>query len=135
MKIAKQRRKRQVTGPLCREQDLPRRELQRPATRDTIKARQRVKVKTMADQPRDWNQRYAAGDTPWESGQPSAELMRVLAEWKIGPCRVLEMGCGTGENAASLARQGFDVTAFDLVPLAIERAEAKIRAAGVKVRL
>jgi methyl halide transferase len=89
----------------------------------------------MSDEARDWNQRYVTGDTPWESGQPSAELTRVVREWQIGPCRVLEMGCGTGENAVHLARQGFDVTAFDLAPLAIERAEAKIREAGVKARL
>src|SRR5438552_11989125 len=89
----------------------------------------------MPDEPRDWNQRYVAGDTPWDSGQPSAELIRVLREWNIGPCRALEMGCGTGENAVYLAQQGFDVTAFDLAPLAVERAQAKMHEAGVKVRL
>src|SRR5207302_243222 len=94
-----------------------------------------IRGELMPDAPRDWNQRYATGDVPWDSGQPSAELMRVLGEWKIQPCRALEMGCGTGENAVYLARQGFDVTAFDLAPLAIERAERKIRAAGVNVRL
>jgi SAM-dependent methyltransferase len=89
----------------------------------------------MAEETRDWNQRYRTGDVPWDSGKPSAELRRVLGEWNIGPCRMLELGCGTGENAVYLARQGFEVTACDLVPLAIERAEAKVRAAGVNVRL
>src|SRR5262249_25847790 len=37
-------------------------------------------------------------------------------------------------NAVWLARQGFDVTAVDLAPLAIERAEARARSAGVAVR-
>jgi SAM-dependent methyltransferase len=89
----------------------------------------------MASSARDWNEHYATGHTPWDSGAPSAELIRVLGEWRIEPCRTLELGCGTGENAVYLARQGFDVTALDVAPLAIERAEAKVRAAGVQVKL
>ncbi len=87
------------------------------------------------DETRDWNERYQTGDAPWDSGKPSAELIRLLGEWDIRPGRVLELGCGTGENAVYLARQGFEVTACDIVPLAIERAQAKARAAGVQVRL
>jgi len=37
------------------------------------------------------------------------------------------MGCGTGSNAIRLARQGFEVTAFDLVPRAIDLALEKAR--------
>jgi SAM-dependent methyltransferase len=82
-----------------------------------------------------WEKRYREGDSPWDTGQPSSELVRVLREEGIAPCRALELGCGTGTNAVWLAQQGFDVTAVDLAPLALERAEARARAAGVKVRL
>ncbi len=82
----------------------------------------------------DWNERYVKGDTPWDSGQPSVELQRVLAEYRIAPCRALELGCGTGTNAIHLAQQGFDVTAFDVSQLAIDQAEAKAKEAAVKVR-
>jgi SAM-dependent methyltransferase len=81
-----------------------------------------------------WNERYAKGDTPWETGQPSSELQRVLAEVAIRPCRALELGCGTGASAVWLAQQGFDITALDLSPLAIERAQRKADEAGVSVR-
>lgn len=81
----------------------------------------------------DWNARYASGDTPWDHHSTTHALDRVLREWKIGPCRALELGCGTGENAVHLARLGFEVTAFDLAPLAIERASARARNAGVTV--
>jgi SAM-dependent methyltransferase len=81
-----------------------------------------------------WNKRYQGGDSPWDTGQPSSELRRVLHEEVIAPCRALELGCGTGTNAVWLAQQGFDVTAVDLAPLAIEQAEARARPAGVKVR-
>ena len=54
----------------------------------------------------DWNERYATGETPWDSGQPSLELQRILQEDWLQPCRVLELGCGTGTNAVWLARHG-----------------------------
>lgn len=75
----------------------------------------------------DWNGRYAEGDTPWDTGQPSKELQRVLAEWKIQPCRALDAGCGTGTNALYLAQCGFEVTAFDLSELAIVQAHSRTR--------
>ncbi len=77
-----------------------------------------------------WDTRYQTGDTPWDSGRPSAELIRVVAEEKISPCRAVEFGCGTGTNAIWLSQQGFDVTAIDLSPLAIQRAKANAAAAG-----
>ncbi|HEY7154901.1 MAG TPA: class I SAM-dependent methyltransferase [Gemmataceae bacterium] len=81
-----------------------------------------------------WNERYETGDTPWETGQSSSELQRVVDEATIRPCRALEMGCGTGASAVWLAQQGFDVTALDLSPLAIERARQRAGEAGVSVR-
>ena len=72
--------------------------------------------------PTRWDERYEKGDTPWETGQPSSELQRVLAEAAIPPGRALELGCGTGASAVWLAQQGFDVTALDLSKLAIDRA-------------
>jgi SAM-dependent methyltransferase len=81
-----------------------------------------------------WQKRYREGESPWDTGQPSSELVRVVREDGIAPCRALELGCGTGTNAVWLAQQGFDMTAVDLAPLAIERAEARAKAAGVRVR-
>lgn len=81
----------------------------------------------------DWNQRYIDLDTPWDSGVPSEELKAILSEGLITPCRVFEIGCGTGTNAIFLAQSGFDVTAVDLSEVAINRAKAKADAAGVKI--
>jgi methyl halide transferase len=81
-----------------------------------------------------WNERYEKGDTPWETGQPSSELQCVVAEAPIGPCRALELGCGTGASAVWLAQQGFEVTAVDLSPRAIERARQRSDKVGVSVR-
>jgi SAM-dependent methyltransferase len=82
----------------------------------------------------DWNDRYRDGNLPWDTGRPSSELQRALLKNAISPCRALEIGCGTGTNSVWLAQQGFDVTGIDLAPLAVERAEERARAAGVKAR-
>jgi ubiquinone/menaquinone biosynthesis C-methylase UbiE len=88
----------------------------------------------MSEQSR-WNERYQAGDTPWDTGHPSTELIRTIQEEGIQPSRALELGCGTGTNAIWLAQQGFDVTAVDLSPLAIEQARHKTASAKVNVQL
>lgn len=82
-------------------------------------------------EPIDWNDRYRDGNLPWDTGRPSSELQQVLSENGIRPCRVLEIGCGTGTNSVWMAQQGFEVTAIDLAPLAVEQAEERARAAGV----
>ncbi len=80
-----------------------------------------------------WDDKYREGTTPWDSGLPSAELRRVVCEQSIAPCRVLELGCGTGTNAIWLARQGFTVTAVDCSELALEEARRKADEAGVTI--
>jgi SAM-dependent methyltransferase len=82
----------------------------------------------------EWNERYREGNLPWDTGRPSAELQRALSRNAIQPCRALEIGCGTGTNSVWLAQQGFEVTGIDLAPLAVEQAQQRAHAAGVKAR-
>ena len=83
----------------------------------------------------DFAERYARGETPWDSGMPSEELLRILDAGKLTGKTVLEIGCGTGTNAVELARRGFQVTAVDMVAQAIKTARDKARAAKVTVDL
>lgn len=80
-----------------------------------------------------WNERYSSKDTPWDSGEPSTELQRVLERHLIEPSDALEIGCGTGTNAVFLARRGFKVTAVDISSLAIDQARKRASEAGVDV--
>ena len=89
----------------------------------------------MSKGPPDWNERYASGNLPWDSGQPSKELERILREREIPRGRALELGCGTGTNAVFLAQEGFDVTAVDISSVAIDQARARAEAAGVQIEL
>jgi SAM-dependent methyltransferase len=82
----------------------------------------------------DWFARYAQGETPWDRHSSLHALDRVLREWQVQPCRVLDMGCGTGDNAIHFARQGFEVTGFDLVPRAIDLAREKSRTLALNLQ-
>jgi 2-polyprenyl-3-methyl-5-hydroxy-6-metoxy-1,4-benzoquinol methylase len=77
--------------------------------------------------------RYSEGNAPWDSGVANSELLRVVDAGGLPGKKLLELGCGTGTNAIELARRGYHVTAIDLVDLAIQKARAKARAAGVQV--
>ena len=82
----------------------------------------------------DWDVHYKNSNPPWETGRPSEELHRVIGEQKIQPCRVIELGCGSGINAVWLAQQGFHVTGVDFSPLALEKANRRSVEANATVR-
>ena len=48
--------------------------------------------------------------------------------------RVLDLACGHGRHAISLAKRGFDVTGYDLSEVFLERARADAEAQGATVR-
>jgi ubiquinone/menaquinone biosynthesis C-methylase UbiE len=90
---------------------------------------------TMSDQagvPRSFFESAYTGVPPWEIGRPQADVIR-LAEAGGFKGSVLDVGCGSGENALFLARRGLEVWAIDAVPAAIDRGKAKAAEQGVKV--
>jgi len=81
-----------------------------------------------------WDKLYAAPRPTWNTDRVEPELVRVLEGLGRKGGRVLELGCGTGANAVWMAANGFDVSAFDVSPLAIEQADARAAREGVSVR-
>jgi SAM-dependent methyltransferase len=85
---------------------------------------------------------YALGVTPWEEGlaQPAvaAQVGGLFDREEAGRRppygRALDLGCGAGIHAVTLARRGWDVTGVDVVPKALARARARARDAGVSAR-
>ncbi|WP_084678873.1 bifunctional 2-polyprenyl-6-hydroxyphenol methylase/3-demethylubiquinol 3-O-methyltransferase UbiG [Methylocystis sp. ATCC 49242] len=80
-----------------------------------------------------------AGDDP--AAVPWAGLAphRLLAQWldgrSLAGLRALDVGCGLGDNAEALAAAGARVTAFDLVPRAVEWARRRFPQSAVDYRV
>ena len=85
------------------------------------------------NRPRDWAHDYARDDAPWDTGRPCPELIRVIEEHSISPCRAVDLGCGTGTNAIELARRGFQVTAIDGVSQALDIGRTRANSERVPV--
>lgn len=68
---------------------------------------------------------------PWDTGVSPPELIKFIETNPSG--FALDLGCGTGTNAITLAKAGWQVTGVDFVGKAIRTAREKARRAGVKV--
>lgn len=64
------------------------------------------------------------GAPRWEIGRPQDDILRLYDRGGFKG-KVLDIGCGTGENSLFLASKGLEVVGLDLVPAAIDRARAK----------
>jgi ubiquinone/menaquinone biosynthesis C-methylase UbiE len=83
--------------------------------------------------PREFFDTAYATTPPWEIGRPQGDLVRLYERGGFHG-KVLDIGCGTGENALFLAGKGLEVTAIDRVAAAIEQAKAKAAERGVAVK-
>jgi SAM-dependent methyltransferase len=81
-----------------------------------------------------WNESYASGNPPWDTGKPEPLLVEFVTSRGIAPARTLEIGAGTGTNAIWLAERGFDVLGVDVSSLAVEIARAKIKKRDLRCR-
>jgi ubiquinone/menaquinone biosynthesis C-methylase UbiE len=79
-----------------------------------------------------WEERYRSG-SPETSGKPGAMLRQVTELLKPGSA--LELGCGKGDDAVWLARQGWSVVAVDISATALSYASANAERAGVADRI
>ncbi len=75
--------------------------------------------------------RYLRNKTPWDTNITPPEVMAFIREHPPG--RAVDLGCGTGTNAITLALHGWEVTGVDFAPRAIRAARRKARAALVQV--
>jgi SAM-dependent methyltransferase len=81
-----------------------------------------------------WNESYASGQLPWDTGQPEPLLIEFVTSAAVTPGATLEIGAGTGTNAIWMAERGFDVIGVDVSPLAVERARAKMEGRALRCR-
>ena len=69
------------------------------------------------------------GKPPWDTGISPPELLEFIEDHEPG--RALDLGCGTGTNAITLAQNGWQVTGVDFIPRSIQQARRKAHKAGV----
>lgn len=97
---------------------------------DPLRARRPTSHERLSGQP--WDASYHNGPAPWDIARPQPAIVRwASAGGFAGP--VLDVGCGTGENALHIAALGFSVLGVDVAQtaLAIARNKAVERAIEV----
>ncbi|MBI1850007.1 MAG: class I SAM-dependent methyltransferase [Planctomycetes bacterium] len=78
-----------------------------------------------------WDSRYRAATFPYGT-EPSRTALRAIEIFREhGARNVLVAGCGSGRHVMAMARAGFDVTGFDVSPLAVGLARDAIAGAGL----
>ena len=78
-----------------------------------------------------WEKKYSS-----ECHEPNRDPSALLTEWlgERSPGKALDFAGGTGRNALYLAGKGYDVTAVDISPSAIELAKQAAREKGLKIK-
>ncbi len=84
-----------------------------------------------------WEQRFAAGNTPWELHGPSCVLIESLKgvvgdELDLRGLTILVPGCGTGADAMELASRGASVVAVDWAQYACDQLNSRLAGHDLK---
>ena len=90
-----------------------------------------------AENRRYFRRAYETGCHGWQASEPSpyvAGNLAVAAQNSAGR-RLLDLGCGEGRHCLVAARMGFLPTGVDYEPMALRRAEANARQAGLADRI
>jgi tellurite methyltransferase len=82
---------------------------------------------------RDWNERYRLRERPEEDFDAAPTPLVVASASKLVPGKALDLACGTGRNAIWLAEHGWEVTAVDGAPAAIEMIRTRATERGLKM--
>jgi cyclopropane fatty-acyl-phospholipid synthase-like methyltransferase len=81
-----------------------------------------------------WDASYTASKpAPWDIGRPQPAFVR-LVEGGLLSGRLLDAGCGTGEQTLLAASHGADAIGIDVSVHAIERARSKAAVRGLDAR-
>jgi SAM-dependent methyltransferase len=91
-------------------------------------------MSTGSDSAAFWENHYSRVDESWGT-TPNAVLEELVTTLAPAPGTALDLGCGHGGDAIWLASRGFDVTAVDISPTALQRVATRARASGVAERV
>ena len=66
-----------------------------------------------------------SNNLPWDIEQPDPNLKWIIDFINLSNKNILEVGCGSGNDAIYLSNNGFEVDAIDLHPISIDKAKSK----------
>jgi len=95
---------------------------------DPFGGRQPTSHERMSGRP--WDASYHDGPAPWDTGRPQPAVVRVASSGGFAGT-VLDVGCGTGENALHVAALGLPVLGLDVAATALAMARAKAAERGI----
>jgi SAM-dependent methyltransferase len=81
---------------------------------------------------RPWDASYHDGPAPWDIGRPQPAIVRVASGGGFAGA-VLDVGCGTGENALHIASLGLSVLGVDVAETAVAIARERAADRGLDV--
>ncbi|MCK5541166.1 MAG: methyltransferase domain-containing protein [Desulfobacterales bacterium] len=80
-----------------------------------------------------FEERYKSNDMPWDNDRPDSNLVNLVTKKRIINKKVLDVGCGTGQNCIWLAKNGFEVTGTDFSSTAIKIAKENAKKNNVDI--
>jgi SAM-dependent methyltransferase len=83
-----------------------------------------VRIRTTEAPSSVWNIHYKRGNIPWRGGGLSQTAFRLLDSYAGGK-KLLEVGCGSGEDACRIADMGFNYVGLDISSAAVELAKSQ----------
>ena len=83
--------------------------------------------------PQFWDYMYKADEAAWDLGGPTPFFEDLAKTTPAG--ELIVIGCGSGYDAITFAKYGFDVTAVDFAPSAIKNLRTTSRKENVKLKI
>jgi cyclopropane fatty-acyl-phospholipid synthase-like methyltransferase len=80
----------------------------------------------------DWQRHYDEGDLGWDLGQVAPPFIKLFESKTILPGKTLIPGCGRGHEVIYLAENGFEVTAVDYSPGAVNHLKSTVQERNLK---
>lgn len=71
--------------------------------------------------PQKWEADYQRGTDGWDLSGPTPVFKRLASSNRFKPGRMIVLGAGRGHDAREFSRHGFNVTAVDFSPYAVEQ--------------
>ena len=105
-------------------------EISRSLTDDPFRGRRPTSHERRTGLP--WDASYHDGRAPWDVGRPQPAVVRLASAGGFAGA-VLDVGCGTGENALHIAALGLPVLGVDVAETALAIAREKADDCGIEV--